>query len=43
VLADLPPGRYAVQGVFDGELQRRAFTLPARGTTVHWVLPSHLD
>ena len=43
LLADVPPGRYTVEGVFDGETMRRAFTLPAAGSTVHWVLPARLD
>ena len=43
LLMDLPAGQYTLRGNFDGTPVTRNISVPARGTTVHWVVPSFLN
>lgn len=45
LLMDLPPGRYVLQGLFNGGVtQNRQVVVGANtGTTVHWVLPESVS
>ena len=43
LLMDLPPGRYTLQGQFDGLTMRRDVTVTGSGTTVSWVVPPSLN
>lgn len=43
VLMDLAPGRYTLEGQFEGLTQRRDVTVTGSGTTLSWVLPSFVN
>jgi len=43
LLMDVPPGRYTLQGTFEGKQVSRDVTVPPAGTTVHWVIPSTIN
>lgn len=43
VLTNLPPGRYTLQGRFNGVPLSREVTIGAGGTTVNWVMPANFD
>jgi len=43
LLVNLPPGRYTLQGRFNGVPMARDVTIGAGGTTVNWVMPASFD
>lgn len=43
LLIDLPPGRYTLQGRFEGLSMSRDVTVTGAGTTVSWVLPPSVN
>lgn len=43
LLMDLPPGRYTLEGQFEGLTMRRDVTVTGSGTTVSWVVPPSLN
>jgi hypothetical protein len=43
LLIDLPPGRYTLQGRFEGLSMSRDVTVTGAGTTVNWVLPPSVN
>jgi hypothetical protein len=45
LLIDLPPGRYEIVGVHDGEVERLSVTVPARGhreAVMYFVVPGEM-
>jgi hypothetical protein len=43
LLMDVPPGRYTLEGEFEGHLVKRSVTVTANGANVHMVAPPSVD